>query len=220
MVPLYIIKFVLIALSTTSPCLSQSLPPFSQYIAPYNVELAPGTELTWVRGGGATVSAPFFSAMVPLSMMLDSSVYTSYAEVGSSRGACRLCDFLSQCKNPWANTGNDTQQPTSLDFAVVTEDLTASLHAKFFDVSLFPVAASAAAIVHDIPGLTAPLVLSRTLLAQVFRQCDPANSTYCQPGYISQWNNSAILALNPGQEEALQAAGTIRIVVRSDSAGG
>jgi len=217
MAPVVHLALALIAWFTRE---AECLPSYSDYTAFEQVELAPNTSLIWVAGGGSTAAGPYFSATVPLAMMLDSQVYVSYAETGSSRGSCRLLDFLSRCANPWANTGNDTQTPTNLDFAVVTQDLSSAVHAQYPDLALYPAQASAIAVVHDVENLTAPLVLSRVLLAQVFRQCNySAPGSYCSAPDIRYWNDSAILALNPGQDDALNAAGAIRLVVRGDSVG-
>jgi hypothetical protein len=162
----FLLLLPLVLLATASTTFAQ-LPAFQDFTSSEAVEKAPGTNLTWVRGGGATAAGPFFAATMPLAMMSDSSASVSFAQLGTAKGLCRITDFLTVCKNPWANAGNDTQQPTSMDFAVLTRDATPAVYQAFPDLRLFPVAASAVAIVHDVQGLTAPLVLSRQLLARM-----------------------------------------------------
>ena len=83
---------------------------------------------------------------------------------------------------------------------------------------MYPLLGAAVALVHGIQGLSQPLVLSRNIIARMYRRCDNSTQT-CPSDYITYWNDPEILALNPHEETALTKAGAIRLLVRSDESG-
>ena len=128
----------------------------------------------------------------------------------------------NRCNNPWTTSSStpDTTTPIAIDFAIIADDATSAQYAEYPDLQLYPFGAAPVAIVHNVANLTSQLVLSRAVLARIFRQCSSsANLTQCAPGNISSWSDPEILALNPTQTAALTAAGDIRVTVRADSAG-
>ena len=195
-----------------------NLGTFQQYAAG-DLDFYPTNGKEWIRGGGATAVDEFMTNVVPAYMLVNNESVVSFASLGTTRGFCRLMDFLTQCLNPWAGTGTDIQRPLSLDFTVVTGGPSSSNYVHFPDIQLYPFGAAPIVLVHSVANLTAPLVVTRQMAAQIFRKCNLANPTYCYPGDIRYWNDSRIKALNPGQDEALDAAGEIQLLLRYDSAG-
>ena len=178
------------------------------------------TEAWWVRGAGTNEISDFVTGMTTFSKLQTNLSTVTYTELTTKEGLCRLTNFTRDCQNPWAGTGTDIAYPLSVDFAIVSQQSSLAPFQTENDISVYPLMAHVVAIVHCIRGLSAPLVLTRSVLARIYRKCDLANtSTFCVPGGIQYWNDPDILATNPGQEEALTNAGEIRLLVRSDSSG-
>jgi phosphate transport system substrate-binding protein len=134
-------------------------------------------------------------------------------------GAQFVAPLMSQWAPAYASaTGNQVNYPaagsgtgitdfngTTIDFAVTDEPLSAT-QTKFLPspALTLPIVGGALAIIYNLPGITQQLNLSGTLIAEIYL------------GTITNWNDSAIRAANPGT--TLPNA-TIFTVHRSDSAG-
>ncbi|HEV2166799.1 MAG TPA: phosphate ABC transporter substrate-binding protein PstS [Thermoplasmata archaeon] len=104
-----------------------------------------------------------------------------------------------------AGAGISALAVPSVDFAATDEPLTsAQYHSMRGTVLTLPVTAGALAIVYNLPGLSGPIRLNGTVLAQIYF------------GTLSNWDSSATRALNPGVSFPAQ---TIVTVHRSDAAG-
>lgn len=103
------------------------------------------------------------------------------------------------------------------DFAIVRSPYSRLLNYSQ-SLTYVPLAGVAVAVVHNVVGLTDRLVLTRSVLARIFRRCtDPSNTTaYCTASndVITYWNDTAIKATNPpDQWPALDAAGEIKVIL-------
>ncbi|XXQ39334.1 G-protein coupled receptors family 3 profile domain-containing protein [Plasmodiophora brassicae] len=89
-------------------------------------------------------------------------------------------------------------------FACSDSGISNAMYAATPDLQMFPTIATAVVPIYNLPQLTAPLILTRSLLPAIFM------------GRITMWNDPAIASANPGQTMPSQP---ITVVVRSDSSG-
>jgi len=198
---------------------SFALEPFPEFAAVDQATYYANTDALWLRAGGTREIIDFTNSLPVLNMLNDQSFVLTYRPLGAVRSLCRISNYTRDCATPYsAVPGTDVDHPTNMAWSFGTYASILPFFSKVSDFTMYPILGSAVAVVHDIPGLTAPLVLTRNLLGRIFRQCDPANNASCQPNDIKQWADPDILALNPGQSAALTAAGDIRVVVRGDTA--
>jgi len=215
----HVLTAVLIAVFLVHCDGAYGLPPFSDYAAVDEATYYAGTDALWLRAGGTREIIDFTNSLPVLYMLNDQSFVLTYRPLGAVRALCRISNYTRDCATPYsAVPGTDVDHPTNMAWSFGTYASILPFFSKASDFTMYPVLGSAVAVVHDIPGLTAPLVLTRNVLGRIFRQCDPANNASCQPNDIKQWADPDILALNPGQSGALIAAGNIRVVVRGDTA--
>ena len=86
-----------------------------------------------------------------------------------------------------AGAGISALAVPSVDFAATDEPLTAAEYRSIPGTVLtLPVTAGSLAIIYNLPGIASPFHLSGTVLAQIYL------------GTISNWDSSAIRAINPG----------------------
>jgi phosphate transport system substrate-binding protein len=147
-----------------------------------------GADVVDLAGAGSTFDAPFFDLAFPAYQQAHLSTGISYAAVGSSAGITR---FTAGQVNFGA-----TDVPAS------TTDLAAARGGPALQV---PVDLGAVAVAYNVLRRNgAPLRLTGPVLARIFL------------GQITQWNDPAITALNPGAD--LPDA-YITVVHRSDGSG-
>jgi phosphate transport system substrate-binding protein len=145
-----------------------------------------GTAVT-LQGDGAQIILPLM-AQWEAAYNAATSNQVNYPGSGSGTG---LTDF--------------SEHPPLLDFAVTDDPLDAAEVAALPSTALtLPITSGALAIIYDVPGVTGHLNLSGTLVADIYL------------GTVTNWNASAIRAINPGVD--LPNA-TITTVHRSDAAG-
>ena len=208
------LNITLAAAQPTQPCPSFSADDYRSIRASYD-----GHPTTVVQGAGASFPARFYAdAIFAFALERGEEVFASYVPTGSGKGKCRIKEFCDECDYP-----ADSIRPTVIDFAGSDSLLKESEYAAFPDLQMYPAVAGAVVPIFNVPNFPTdrPLVLTRTVLARIFRQC--ANATLC-PGdtSIHTWAHPDILALNNGSVAAvtaLEAAGDIDIVVRSDGSG-
>lgn len=164
------------------------------------------------------------------------SVLKGTDEQNKAKGKCRAKNYWSFCdENPlvFNGSGVDTADPVYVDFAGSDSVFDDAEYAEVGDLQMYPAVAGAVVPIYNVPGLEElghTLVLSKEVLASVFRKCTALPT--CLPGSISSWSDPAILALNadavsPTTGEnissnvtaALVSAGDITVVVRLDKSG-
>jgi phosphate transport system substrate-binding protein len=135
----------------------------------------------------------------------------SYTSLGSGKGKCRILDFSKECK------AGDNDNPKVLDWAGSDSIHTSADYQNYSDVQMFPAVAGAVVAVYNLDGVD-DLILPTSVLTKIFRKCN--SDGICPPGWISRWNDSAIIASNPHVPvSTLTAAGEITVVVRADGSG-
>jgi hypothetical protein len=200
-------KLLRVLLLWLHPACTAALESLRSFQAVDSVSVNPGTNAPILFGGGAASASSFVYILVELLHAFDSFTETDirFVNLGNEvRVLCRLLNFTTNCQNPWTGTGDDAAHPFAVDFAIFERSQDFQSPAEP-DLRLFPLAATPIAVLHNVQSLTAPLVLSRILLARIFR------------GNVTAWNDSGILALNPGQDQALSDAGSISIVSQSQT---
>ena len=133
----------------------------------------------------------------------------SYVSTGSGRGKCRIKDFFEECDHSFtdeAATSGDSTNPFFVDFAGSDSLLKDIEYINYPDIQLYPAVAGPIVPIINIPGVP-ELFLHLETLARIFR------------GNITEWNDPAILDVNPRTEEELNEAGSIKVVVRDDKSG-
>lgn len=139
-----------------------------------------------LRGAGATFPAPLYQRWIADFAKARPDLTIEYDAVGSGEGVSRLIagsvDFA----------GSD---------AAMTDEQIAQVPGG---VRMIPATAGLVSVIYNIPGLAAPLKLTRELLAAIFA------------GDVTEWDDAAIAAANPG---AALPARTIAIVARLDRSG-
>jgi phosphate transport system substrate-binding protein len=139
-----------------------------------------------LRGAGSTAAAPLIDNWIAMRARSEANVAVRYSPIGSSEGIRSLL-------------------AGRVEFAVTERPLThkESAATEGEPVSV-PVIASMVVLAYNLPGVTAPLRLSRGTLAGIFS------------GAVKAWNDPRIRADNPGL--ALPAR-TIALVVRREGSG-
>ncbi len=149
-----------------------------------------------INGAGATFPAPVYTDWAYSYQSVDPSVVINYQGIGSGGGKKAIIDG-------------------TVDFAGSDSLLTPEEYASGKDLGMFPTVAGAVVLIYNIPlakGVANPatplpvLVFDRQTLVGIY------NST------ITQWNDPAIVALNPAWKDYLPAA-DITTVHRSDGSG-
>lgn len=141
---------------------------------------------TVLRGAGATFPAPLYERWIADFAKTRPDLTIEYDAVGSGEGVSRLI-------------------AGSIDFAgsdaAMTDEQIAQVPGG---VRMIPATAGLVSVVYNVPGLAAPLKLTRDLLAAIFA------------GDVTEWDDPGIAAANPG---TVLPARTIAIVARLDRSG-
>jgi phosphate transport system substrate-binding protein len=107
-----------------------------------------------------------------------------------------------------SSTGISDIQANSVDIGASDAPMTSSQYSGDSHSPVeIPWALTATGVGYNIPGIKSGLKLNATILAEIYT------------GKISNWNNKAILALNPNYAAKLKKAGKITPVFRSDGSG-
>jgi hypothetical protein len=174
--------------------------------------------------------------------------FHSYISTGSGKGKCRISSFCHKCAHAFyddvTKRSSDSTLPGlstfcsysslcqdaatlfiltravhpigNVDFVGSDSLLKSSEYAEFPSLQMYPAVAGAVVPIFNIEGVD-DLVLTPLLLSQIFRQCK--SGLVCADGSVSLWNDFRIIQLNPQHEDALTAAGQIKVIVRSDKSG-
>jgi phosphate transport system substrate-binding protein len=177
-----------------------------------------------VQGAGASFPNRLYQDSVFAYALANAGVAVTYASLGSGKGVCRIKSYCDKCAHPFVSgnstPGTDAAMPGNVDFAGSDAPLVEADYAYMGDAQMYPAVAGAVVPIFNLGAVGLyELVLSPLVMSQIFRQCLNASAGPCQPGSISLWNDPAIVALNPGKEAALGAAGAIQLIVREDSSG-
>jgi phosphate transport system substrate-binding protein len=144
------------------------------------------TKRVELRGAGATFPAPLYEKWIQAYRKENPQVAIAYDGVGSSEGARR---YLADAVDFGASD------------AALNDEQMARVKAG---ARLVPVTAGIVVIAYNIPGLAAPLRLSRDAIAGIFA------------GEIRSWNDSRIRDANPG---VVLPNRSIALVARQDGSG-
>ncbi len=139
-----------------------------------------------LNGAGATFPAPLYKKWIDVYTKQNPGIMIDYREVGSGEGTKR---FLEHTVDFGASD------------AALTDEQMAAVTAG---ARLVPVTAGMVVLAYNLPGLTAPLKLTRDVYADIFA------------GKIRQWGDARLVGLNP---ELKQSKQTITLVGRQDSSG-
>jgi len=121
-----------------------------------------------LQGAGATFPAPLYKKWIGVFTAQNPDVAVEYQEVGSGEGVQR---FIAQ----------------SLDFGASDGAMTDEQMARVANgARLVPATAGMVVLAYNLPGLDAPLKLSRPVYADIFLR------------RITKWNDPRIRAINPG----------------------
>ncbi len=148
---------------------------------------APCPSTTTLSGTGSTFDAPLFSAMFTAYAQTGCNVQVTYTATGSGTGISQLL----------ANTVDFG----ATDGPMTDAQLASSTNGPIVHV---PVTIGAVAVSYNLPGVTTPLDLTGTVLANIFL------------GKVTYWDDASITANNSGVTLPHQA---IRVVHRSDGSG-
>ena len=139
-----------------------------------------------LNGAGATFPAPLYKKWIDVYTKQNPGIAIDYREVGSGEGTKR---FLERTVDFGASD------------AALTDEQMAGVKAG---ARLVPVTAGMIVLAYNLPGLSAPLKLTRDVYADLFA------------GKIKEWGDERLVALNPGLKLSRQ---TITLVGRQDSSG-
>eukprot|EP01135_Chromosphaera_perkinsii_P002540 Nk52_evm56s224 gene=Nk52_evmTU56s224 len=148
------------------------------------------TSLLTVNGGGASLPADLYSQLFSLYRFQRNNVTFVYTFSSSTAGITDITD-------------------KKLDFAGSDSILTDAQKAADGDLQLIPMVAGAVGCLYNIPeilGETDPLILDRTVLANIWL------------GTVNRWNDASIQALNPTLAAKLPNQ-KINLVYRTSSSG-
>jgi len=145
-----------------------------------------------INGAGSTFQQPVEAAWIYAYQSVDPSASFNYQGIGSGGGKKGIIDG-------------------TIDFAGTDSLLSADEYAAGKDLQMYPILAGAVIIIYNVDGITGvqglpALVLDRQTLEEIYA------------AKITQWNDPAIVALNPGLADKLPAS-TITAVHRSDGSG-
>jgi ABC-type phosphate transport system substrate-binding protein len=160
-------------------------------------------------GTGASFPANLYNAL-SFAFKTDTNYTITFTSLTSTKGKCRLKGYSTTCPS------GDTDEPHNPDWLGITSIFTSADYNTNPELRSFPSFAGGVVAVYNLPGIP-NLVLNRSVIARIFRQCDPTKT--CPPGWISNWNHPEIIELNPQYETQLTTAGTIKVVVWADKAG-
>ena len=150
---------------------------------------APSGVAVTLVGAGSTFVNPFFSSAFDAYHSVDPNVSVNYQSIGSGGG---IQQFTAQ-----------TVDFGATDVPMNAKEL-AAVHGGAAAVLQIPVALGGVAIAYNVPGAPQHLVLSSTVLSQIYL------------GSVKNWNDPAIAALNPG---AKLSDLPIVVVHRADGSG-
>jgi phosphate transport system substrate-binding protein len=139
-----------------------------------------------LRGAGATLPAPLYEKWIQAYRQANPDVVIAYEAVGSSEGQRR---YLADAVDFGASD------------AALSDEQIARVKAG---ARLVPVTAGIVVLAYHVPGLTAPLRLSREVCTEIFA------------GRLRTWNDPRIRAANP---EATLPNRSIAVVARQDGSG-
>lgn len=131
-----------------------------------------GTALakTRLQGAGATFPAPLYKRLVVVYQEQHPNVLIDYQSIGSGGGIRAITD--------------KTVQFGASDAPMSKKELEGAGGAA--NIVEFPTCAGGVVPIHNVRGVTAPLKFTGALLADIYM------------GKVSQWNDPAIAAINPG----------------------
>jgi phosphate transport system substrate-binding protein len=139
-----------------------------------------------IRGAGATFPAPLYARWIEEFAKAHAEVAIEYDAVGSGEGVSRLI-------------------VGAVDFAASDAAMSDEQIAKVpAGVKMIPATAGLVSVIYNVPGLLAPLRLSRDLLAAIML------------GEVTEWDNPRIAEANPGVTLPRR---TIAVVARLESSG-
>lgn len=138
-----------------------------------------------IRGAGSTLAAPLYGKWIDAYRKVDPQAKLDYAAVGSGEGVTR---FLAD----------------GVDFGASDAALSDEQLAAKPDTRMVPATAGLVVLAYNLPGLSAPLKLSRNTYVALLG------------GKIPKWNDARIQATNPGVTLPNR---DIVLVVRQDSSG-
>jgi len=198
-----------------------------------------------VQGAGASFPDRLYQEAIFAYRFQNASVAVSYESTGSTGGKCRAMGYWDECDTrctPDPENGSfDEADPIYVDFAGSDSLLKDAEFNAYPDIQMYPAVAGAVVPIYNLPELDQighTLVLSKSVLADIFRQCDeflndtlPFNGD-CLPGSISEWNDTRIVAVNEiagetarnaeiaaALHEAAANHGPIQLAVRKDGSG-
>jgi phosphate transport system substrate-binding protein len=151
-------------------------------------QAAPGS--IQINGAGATFPLPIYTEWTYAYQYVNPAVTINYQGIGSGGGKKAIIDG-------------------TVDFAGSDSLLTDDEYSAGKDLQMYPAVAGAEVMIYNIEGVAAddpPLILDRSSLAAIYN------------GNITQWNDRAIVALNPGLAGKLPDK-SITAVHRSDGSG-
>ncbi len=153
-----------------------------------STQLAPGS--VQINGAGATFPVPVYTEWTYAYQYVDPSVTINYQGIGSGGGKKAIIDG-------------------TVDFAGSDSLVSEAEYTAGKDLQMYPMIAGAVVVIYNIEGLAADapsLVLDRATLVGIY------NAT------IKNWNDPAIVALNPDLAASLPDK-PITVVHRSDGSG-
>src|SRR3990172_10828424 len=146
----------------------------------------PGDQDVTLNGAGATFPAPLYDKwQAAYSTSVNTKVHINYNAVGSGAGITQIT-------------------AKQVDFGGSDAPLTATEFANAPGIMHIPSTLGAVVIIYNIPGVTAKLNFTATVLAQIFN------------GNLTDFNSPALVALNPS---LASVAHNITTVHRSDGSG-
>jgi phosphate transport system substrate-binding protein len=134
-----------------------------------------------LTGAGST----FVNPLMTVWETDDTATQVNYESVGSGTG---ISDITAK----------------TVDFGASDAPLNVSQHAAVPGILEMPEAAGGVTVIYNVPGLTAPLNVNGSVLAQIFL------------GTITNWNNTPLQTLNP---HVVLPVDTISVQYRSDGSG-
>ncbi len=143
-----------------------------------------------INGAGATFPLPIYTEWTYAYQYVDPSVAINYQGIGSGGGKKAIID-------------------RTVDFAGSDSLLTNDEYTQGKDLQMYPTVAGAIVLIYNLDGVKTGdpvLVLDRNTLVGIYNAA------------IKQWNDPAIVALNPGLKDKLPAK-EITAVHRSDGSG-
>src|SRR4051794_1604844 len=91
---------------------------------------------TFVESGGSSLAGRFLSSALFTYSISVPDVLATYNPFGSTKGKCRIENYLSECSNPYNVThfGSDSERPFVLDWAGSDSLLTEEEYEEFSDL--------------------------------------------------------------------------------------